>query len=156
MRFENKIAIVTGGGNGMGRATALRFAQEGAQVVLADIERDSAARVAQEIRAVGGTALDIYVDVSDRTSVAAMVEQTVRAFGRVDILCAIAGIAGSIPFLEITDAQWDRMLAIDLKGVFLCGQLLARQMIQQGTGGRIVNMSSTNGLVGEAELAHYN
>jgi NAD(P)-dependent dehydrogenase (short-subunit alcohol dehydrogenase family) len=85
-----------------------------------------------------------------------MIAKTVETFGRVDILCAIAGIAGGAPFLDLTDTQWDRMLAVDLRGVFVCGQLAARQMIAQGTGGQIVNMSSTNGLVGEADFAHYN
>lgn len=156
MRFENKVVLITGGGNGMGRASALRFAAEGAAVVAADIEADSAARVAQEIRASGGRALNLNVDVSSRDSVTEMVERTVAEFGRVDILCAIAGIGGGVPFLELTDAQWNRMLAVDLTGVFLCGQAAARQMVKQGTGGKIVNMSSTNGLVGEAEFAHYN
>lgn len=156
MRFENKVAIVTGAGNGMGRASALRLAQEGARVVVADIERDSAAKVADEIRAGGASALAVPLQVSSRESVNAMVEQAVQEFGRVDILFAIAGIGGGIPFLEITDEKWDRMLAVNLKGVFLCGQLVAQQMVRQGTGGRIVNMASTNGLVGEAEFAHYN
>ncbi len=156
MRFANQVALITGGGNGMGRATALRFAQEGARVVVADIESENAAQVAEAIRAGGGDALAVHADVSRRESVAAMVAQTVQAFGRVDILCAIAGIAGAVPFLELTDAQWNRMLAVNLTGVFLCGQLVAQQMIKQGTGGKIVNMSSTNGLVGEAEFAHYN
>src|SRR5581483_1860864 len=156
MRFQNQVALITGGGNGMGRATALRFAKEGARVVVADIESENAARVADEIRAAGGDALDVPVDVSQRESVEAMVARCVEQYGRVDILCAIAGIAGAVPFLELTDAQWDRMLAVNLKGVFLCGQLAAQQMIKQGTGGKIVNMSSTNGLVGEAEFAHYN
>lgn len=156
MRFADKVVIVTGGGNGMGRATALRFAREGAAVVVADIESESAARVAHEIRAAGGRALDVAVDVSVRPAVQEMVQRTVAEFGKVDILCAIAGIAGAIPFLEISDEKWDRMLAVNLKGVFLCGQEVARQMIKQGHGGKIINMSSTNGLVGEAEFAHYN
>jgi NAD(P)-dependent dehydrogenase (short-subunit alcohol dehydrogenase family) len=127
MRFQNQVALITGGGNGMGRATALRFAKEGARVVVADIESENAARVADEIRAAGGDALDVPVDVSQRESVEAMVARCVEQYGRVDILCAIAGIAGAVPFLELTDAQWDRMLAVNLKGVFLCGQLAAQQ-----------------------------
>lgn len=156
MRFENQVAIITGGGNGMGRATALRFAGEGARVIVADIESDNAARVAEEIRAAGGNALDVYVDVSQRESVANMVARAVEKYQRVDILCAIAGIAGGVPFLDLTDAQWNRMLAVNLTGVFLSGQMVAQEMVKQGTGGKIVNMSSTNGLVGEADFAHYN
>lgn len=156
MRFENKTVVVTGGGNGIGRATALRFAQEGARVVVGDIDAENAARVTQEIRGAGLTALAMSVDVTARDSVAAMIAGTVAAFGRVDVMCAIAGIAGEAAFVEMTDAQWDRVLAVNLKGVFLCGQLAARQMIAQGSGGSIVNMASTNGLVGEQELAHYN
>lgn len=156
MRFQNQVAIITGGGNGMGRATALRFAKEGAHIVVADIESDNAARVAEEIRALGGDALDVFVDVSQRESVAEMVARAVEKYRRVDVLCAIAGIAGGIPFLEMDDARWNRMLAVNLTGVFLCGQIAARQMVKQGMGGKIVNMSSTNGLVGEADFAHYN
>ncbi len=140
----------------MGRATALRFAQEGASVVVADIEGNNAARVADEIRAAGGDALAISADVSQRESVEHMFARAVEKFQRVDILCAIAGIAGGVPFLEMDDARWNRMLAVNLTGVFLCGQAAARQMVKQGTGGKIVNMSSTNGLVGEADFAHYN
>ncbi len=156
MRFENQVAVITGGGNGMGRATALRFAKEGAHVVVADIESESAARVADEIRALGGDALAVYADVSQRESVQEMIARAVEKFQRIDILCAIAGIAGGIPFLEMDDARWNRMLGVNLTGVFLCGQIAARQMVKQGTGGKIVNMSSTNGLVGEADFAHYN
>lgn len=140
----------------MGRETARRLAREGAAVLVADVEAGSAARVAEEIRAGGGRALDLYADVSSRQSVAEIVARTVAEFGQVDILCAIAGIAGGIPFLDISDDAWNRMLAVNLTGVFLCGQEVARQMVKQGTGGKIVNMSSTNGLVGEAEFAHYN
>jgi NAD(P)-dependent dehydrogenase (short-subunit alcohol dehydrogenase family) len=140
----------------MGRTTALRFAREGARVVVADIERESAARVADEIREDAGSALDVHLDVTSRESVMEMMARAVAEYGRVDVLCAIAGIAGTVPFIEMTDAQWDRVLAVNLKGVFLCGQLAAQQMIAQGSGGSIVNMASTNGLVGEEELAHYN
>lgn len=156
MQLESKVAIVTGGGNGMGRATALRYAREGARVAVADIERECAAEVASEIRGDGGNAIDIPVDVRSRESVAEMIARTVREFGRVDILACIAGVVWNDTILDMPDDHWDAILAVNLKGTMLCGQAAARQMITQGTGGRIVNMSSTNGLVGEAELGHYN
>src|SRR5215203_5259590 len=106
MRFENQIVIVTGGGNGIGRATALRFSREGARVVVADIDAENARRVAQEIRDGGSRALDIPVDVTSRESVAAMMAETVATFGQVDVLCAIAGIAGEVAFVDMTDAEW--------------------------------------------------
>lgn len=155
-RLDHKTAIITGGGNGMGRATALRFAREGATIMVADIEQDSAEQVAQEIQSAGGRATAHQTDVTSRASVEALVAQTVAEFGGIDILCNIAGIVYSDPFLELADAHWDRVLAVNLKGVFLCGQIAARQMVKQGSGGKIVNMASTNGLVGESELAHYN
>lgn len=156
MRFQDRVALITGGANGMGRATALRFAREGARVVVVDIESDNAELVAQEIRAAGGQALALAVDVSARASVDAMLQRTVQEYGRVDILCNIAGIVYNDLILDMPEDHWDRTLAVNLKGVFLCGQAAARQMVKQGGGGKIVNMASTNGLRGEAELAHYN
>jgi NAD(P)-dependent dehydrogenase (short-subunit alcohol dehydrogenase family) len=156
MQLENKVAIITGGANGIGRATAQRFAREGARVVVADIDFENAQKVAAEICAEVGTALALAVDVRSRESVKALFARTIAEFGRVDILAAIAGIAGGATFVDLPEESWDRVLAVNLKGVFLCGQEAARQMIAQGTGGRIINMSSTNGLVGEAEFAHYN
>src|SRR5581483_4050982 len=155
-RLEGRTAIVTGGGNGMGLATAKRLAREGAQVAVADIEVENAEKVADEIRAAGGKALALPVDVRVQASVEEMVALTVGEFGRLDILCAIAGIVLNDPFLELPEDHWDRVLAVNLKGVYLCGRMAARQMVKQGSGGKIINMASTNGLVGEAELAHYN
>lgn len=156
MQLENRVAVVTGGANGIGRATALRFAREGAQVAVADIEFENAQKVAQEIRAEGGQALAVVVDVRDRGSVEDLFACAAGEFGRVDILAAIAGISPADRFLDLPDEHWDQTLAVNLTGVFLCGQVAARRMIAQGSGGRIINMSSTNGLVGEEEFAHYN
>lgn len=156
MRLQDKVAIITGGANGMGRATAVRFAREGAAVVVADVEIENAEKVVAEIRAEKGRALAVAVDVRQQASVEAMVARTVEEFGRVDILCSIAGITFSDPFLKLPLEHWERVLDVNLTGVFLCGQAAARQMVKQGGGGKIVNMASTNGLVGEADLAHYN
>jgi NAD(P)-dependent dehydrogenase (short-subunit alcohol dehydrogenase family) len=156
MQLENQVAIVTGGANGIGRATALRYAREGARVVVADIEFENAQKVAEEIRASGGQALPVAVDVRLRESVNKLLARAAAEFGRVDILAAIAGISPADAFVDLPEEHWDQTLAVNLKGVFLCGQAAARLMIAQSTGGRIINMSSTNGLVGEEEFAHYN
>jgi 3-oxoacyl-[acyl-carrier protein] reductase len=156
MQLQNKVAIVTGGANGIGRATARRYAREGARVVVADIEFENAQKVAEEICAEGGQALAVAVDVRARESAEELLARAVAGFGRVDILAAIAGISPTDKFVDLPEGHWDETLAVNLKGVFLCGQAGARRMIAQGGGGRIINMSSTNGLVGEEELAHYN
>ncbi len=156
MRLESKVAIVTGGANGIGRATARRFAREGARVVVADIEFENAQSVAAEICAQGGTGLAVAVDVRLHESVEKLFARAVAEFGHVDILAAIAGVSGGATFVDLPEKSWDQTLAVNLKGVFLCGQAAARQMIAQGSGGRIINMSSTNGLVGEPDFAHYN
>lgn len=156
MQLQDKVAIITGGANGMGRATGVRFARDGALVAVADVEIENAEKVAEEIRGAGGRAFAVAVDVRSRDSVDALVARTVAEFGRVDILCSIAGIVLNDPFLDLSEDHWDRVLAVNLKGVYLCGQAAARQMVKQGSGGKIVNMASTNGLVGEADLAHYN
>ncbi len=156
MRLESKVAIVTGGANGIGRATARRFAREGARVVVADIEFENAQSVAADICAQGGAGIAVAVDVRLRDSVEGLFARAAAEFGQVDILAAIAGVSGGATFVDLPEKSWDQTLAVNLKGVFLCGQAAARQMIAQGSGGRIINMSSTNGLVGEPDFAHYN
>lgn len=156
MRFANKIAIVTGGGGEIGRATALRFAREGATVIVTDINPAPAEQVATEIIESGGQAWACPVDVSARTEVEAMAQTVFARHRRIDVLCNIAGIAPPAPFLETNDEDWQRTIDVNLKGVFLGMQAVARLMVRQGTGGAIVNMASTNGLVGEAGLAPYN
>ena len=156
MRFANKIAIVTGGGGEIGRAIALRLAREGAAVAVADIHQETAEQVTTEIINNNGQALALRTDVASRPDVEAMVQATLARFGRLDICCNIAGIGLHAPLLEADDDNWNRTIDINLKGVFYCTQIAARAMVAAGTKGAIVNMASTNGLVGEVGLASYN
>ena len=155
MRLEGRIAAITGGAMGIGRATALLFAQEGATVALADVEADGAEAVAKEIVGRGGRALAAGVDVGDAGQVQAFVERVVTEFGRLDVMFANAGIAHSARFLEHPEAQWHRVLRVNLTGVFLCCQAAARQMLTQG-GGRIITTASINGFRGVENLVGYN
>jgi NAD(P)-dependent dehydrogenase (short-subunit alcohol dehydrogenase family) len=155
-RFENQVAIVTGGGRGIGAATAWRLASEGAAVVVADVDLEPAEAVAQAIRAAKGQAIALRVDVTVRQQVEQMLAAALAQFKQVDVLTNIAGIANGTHFLQITDDHWQQTLNINLNGVFLCAQVVARYMVEQGVAGRIVNMASTNGLVGEGDFAAYN
>ena len=156
MRFTNQVAIVTGGGGEIGRAVALRLAREGAAVAVADIQQANVEQVAAEIIHNNGQALALLTDVTSRTEVEAMVNATIKRFGRVDIACNIAGVALQAPLLEADDDNWNRTIDINLKGVFYCTQIAACAMVAAGTKGAIVNMASTNGLVGEVGMTSYN
>ncbi len=153
MRFTNKIAVVTGGGGEIGRATAKRLASEGAIVAIVDLNAELAQQAAAEI---GGNSWAWQTDVAQRAQVEAMVHEVLRQHGRIDVLCNIAGIAPPAPFLETTDESWDATIDVNLKGVFFCSQIVARSMVAAGVKGNIVNMASTNGLVGEVGLVAYN
>jgi len=155
MRLEGKVAIVTGGAQGMGRAISLRCAGEGARVVVADRNLEGAEGVAQEIGADGGEALAFAVDVRDQGQIQRMVDATVERFGGVDILVNNAGVGKIIPFLETTEADWDFIFDINCKGLLWCSQAVARQMIAQGRGGKIVNLASQAGRRGEALVLAY-
>ena len=160
MRFTDKIAIVTGGGGEIGRATAKRLASEGATVVVVDLNSELAEQSAAEIVASGGTAWAWQTDVARRDQVQAMTDEVLQRHGRIDVLCNIAGIAPPAPFLETPDENWDATIDVNLKGVFFCSQIVARAMIATGVAakikGAIVNMASTNGHVGEVGLVAYN
>ncbi len=155
-RFENQVALVTGGGRGIGQATAYRLAGEGAAVAVADVDLGPAEEVAQAIRAEGGQAVAVQVDVTNRSQVEQMLSAVLARFDHVDVLANIAGIGMWEPFLEIKDENWQKTLNVNLTGVFICSQVVARHMVARQIAGRIVNIASTNGLVAEADLAHYN
>jgi 3-oxoacyl-[acyl-carrier protein] reductase len=156
MRFTDKIAIITGGGGEIGRATAHRLAREGATAIIVDMNRELAEKAAEEITTAGGNAWGCQTNVAQRDHVEEMANAVIERHGRIDVLCNIAGIAPPAPFLETSDENWNATLDVNLKGVFLCSQIVARQMVAHGTKGTIVNMASTNGLVGEVGLVAYN
>ncbi len=154
MRLQDKVAIVTGAGSGIGRAIALGYAAEGARVVAADINLPTAHKTAGEIQTSGGQALAVEVDVSQRAQVEALVAEALRAYNRIHVLVAAAGIGPIHHFLDIPEAEWDRVLAVNLKGLFLCGQAAARHMAQAG-GGVIINVTSQAADVAQPDCAHY-
>jgi glucose 1-dehydrogenase len=143
VRLQDKVALVTGAAQGIGFACAEAFAREGAKVMLADLKEDAVRAAAGKIPG----AASIACDVSKKVAVDAAVAATVKAFGRLDILVANAGIVHAAEFLDLEEADFDRVLAVNLKGVFLAGQAAARQMKKQGGGGAIINMSSVNAVL---------
>ena len=153
-RFAGQAAIVTGGGGGIGRATALRLAAEEARVAVADIREDAAAAVAAEIGEAGGTAIPIRVDVTDRAQAAAMAAACVDAFGQVDVLVSNAGWDRAMPFMESDEDLWDRVIAVNYRGHLACTQAVLEHMIGRGSG-RIVTVASDAGRVGSSGEAVY-
>ena len=147
MRLADKVALVTGAAQGIGLACAQAFAREGAQVLLADLNENAGRREVLRLRSEGMQASFAACDVSRRDHIDAAVAAAVGEFGRLDILVANAGIVHAAEFLDLEEADFDRVLAVNLKGVFLAGQAAARQMVKQGGGGSIVNMSSVNAVM---------
>jgi NAD(P)-dependent dehydrogenase (short-subunit alcohol dehydrogenase family) len=154
-RVAGKVALITGGGSGIGRATAQIFAREGAKVVVADIVVAGGEETVQLIKAAGGEAVFVKADVARTTDVEAMVKKAVDTYGRLDCAFNNAGIEGVIrPTAEYGEEQWDRVLAVNLKGVWLCMKYEILQMLKQG-GGAIVNTASVAGLVGLPGFSAY-
>ena len=168
--LNGKVALVTGAGgkNGIGRAIATRLAKEGADVAVNDITEHPYATdqsdwqglpdVVREIEAMGQRAMSVVADVADAGQVKEMVDQTVAHFGKIDILVNNAGtIAGKdrVPVVDLAEEDWDRVQRVNVKGVFLCSQAVARHLITQGTGGKIINMSSVTGKRGSARFSAY-
>ncbi len=149
-----RVAVVTGGGSGMGRAICRRLAAGGHGVAVLDIDGDATEQVAKEVEADGGRALSVPVDVSDRVAVDAAMDQARAAFGPVGILVTSAGIEGFVNFLDITVEAWERMMAVNLTGTFHCVQAVVPDMIEAGWG-RIVTISSSSAQSGTKRMAHY-
>ncbi len=154
-RLDNKIALVTGAGSGIGRATALVFAREGARVVVSDIVVEGGQETVQQIEAAGGEAIFVKADVSKAADVEALITQTVETYGRLDCAFNNAGIEGGVkPTIDCTEEEFDRTIAVNLTGVWLCMKYEIQQMLSQG-GGAIVNTASAAGLVGFPGLPDY-
>jgi NAD(P)-dependent dehydrogenase (short-subunit alcohol dehydrogenase family) len=157
MRLKGKKVLITGGGRGIGKAIAVGMANEGCDVVLNYVKNENAAKeVIGVIEKLGRKAFAIQADMSRLSDVEQLVRQAEEKLGQIDILVNNAGIAFIEPFLDITEHTWDVTLQTNLKGAFFCSQFVARQMIASNIKGAIVNVSSTNGTVAEADCAHYN
>ncbi len=153
--LQGKVALVTGGSSGIGRASALIFAREGAKVVVADMNTEGGEETVRQIRAAGGEALFVPADVSKAAEVEALVRRTVEAYGRLDCAHNNAGIEGKMATtVEDTEENWERVLKINLMGVWLCMKYEIPQMLQQG-GGAIVNTASDAGLLGVPRMGAY-
>jgi 3-oxoacyl-[acyl-carrier protein] reductase len=155
MLLSERTALVTGAAAGIGRATALRFAAHGARVVVADLDADRGAAVAAEIGDAGGTAVFEHLDVTDGAEVEGVVAAAVQRYGGLDVLVNNAGIVADARLVKMTAEQWQRVIDVNLKGVFLCGQAAARAMIEGGRGGVILNASSVVGLYGNFGQSNY-
>ncbi|MDI1449597.1 SDR family NAD(P)-dependent oxidoreductase [Polyangium sp. 6x1] len=162
--LDGKVAIITGAGGGIGRAEALLFAREGAKVVVNDVggARDGtggsdamARKVVDEITAAGGVAVANFDTVATAEGAAGIVKSAVDAFGRIDVLVNNAGILRDKTLLKLDEDQWDSVIAVHLRGTFLVTQAVAKQMIAQGGGGRIVNTTSVSGMVGNFGQSNY-
>lgn len=143
MRLEDQVAIVTGAGYGIGRAIAVIFAQEGADIVIAEVNEERGKETAKLVKKKGRRALMIQADIGRQSDVQRVIQETFNAFGHLDILVNNAGILGGFaPFLEVGEEDFDEIVRVNLKGVFLCGQAAAKEMVRAGRGGKIINLGS--------------
>jgi len=155
MKLAGQVAIVTGGGRNIGAEIAKLLASEGARIAIVDLDHGRGERIAGEIAAAGGEAMALVADVAKGEAAAAAVRAVVARFGRVDILVNNVAISDNKTILEITEAEWDEVMAVTLKSQFLMAQAVARQIIAQGSGGKIVNIGSTSGHRGRGRAIAY-
>jgi NAD(P)-dependent dehydrogenase (short-subunit alcohol dehydrogenase family) len=160
MKLANRVAVITGAAQGIGAACARAFAEQGARVVIGDVNEVGAAALVKDIAAAGGYALARRADVGVRADCEALIETAVSQFGRLDVLVNNAGIVHAADFLDLTEEDFDRVLRINLKGAFLCAQTAARRMVAQdarpdGSRGVIINLSSINAVVAIANQVPY-
>ncbi|HEY1370506.1 MAG TPA: 3-oxoacyl-ACP reductase family protein [Gaiellaceae bacterium] len=154
-RLLDRVAIVTGGARGIGGAIAAAFADEGADVVIADVRaEDVAAPVLEAIAAAGRRSLFVHADVSDEQQVRAMVDRAYDELGQVDVLVNNAGVVGQVFFDELSVEEWDRVVSVNLRGVFLCTRFVLPRMLERGSG-NVINIASQLGQIGGIEMAHY-
>ena len=154
MKLKNKIAIVTGSGRGIGKSTVLELAKEGAKVVVSDIDIKECQNVCDEIKKIGSDAIAVKCDISKKSDVDAMIKKTMQKFQKIDILINNAGVVLMKPFVEMTEKDWDFVLDINLKGVFLCTNAVVKQMIKQKSG-KIISVASIAGEVGFMNTSAY-
>jgi meso-butanediol dehydrogenase/(S,S)-butanediol dehydrogenase/diacetyl reductase len=154
-RLKDRVVLITGAGSGMGRAIAVSCAAEGAKVVVVDLNPDGAKETVEQIAAAGGSAVDAVADVSKRSEVRAAIERTVEAFGRVDVVFNNAGFNKPLHLLDVTEENWRSIMDVNAMGTLLGIQEAAKQMIEQGTGGKIINTASIAGRQGFPSFAPY-
>jgi 2-deoxy-D-gluconate 3-dehydrogenase len=154
--LEGKAAVVTGGGSGIGRSIALGLAQAGANVVITELpgKMEAAQTTAELVRSTGKQAVTVELDVTSTASIASMVDQACGAFGRIDVLVNNAGIIIRKKAVEVSEEEWDKVMDVNLKGVFFTSQAVGKQMIRQKAG-KIINIASINGVIGSAERSSY-
>ena len=155
MKLKGQVAIVTGGGRNIGEQIAKLFAAEGARIAIVDMDKGRAERVAGEITGAGGDAAAFVANVASSRDVADTVKAVVERFGRIDILVNNVAISDNKHILEITEEEWDRVIAVTLKGPFLMAKQVAQQMIAQNSGGKIVNIGSPSGFRGRSRAIAY-
>jgi len=153
MRLKNKVALITGGGSGIGEATVLKFAEEGAKIVINDVNEDNANKLAEKLKAKDSEVLVCIADVCNKSDVEKMIKQVIEKFGKLDILVNNAGINRDSFVKKMTEEQWDKVININLKGTFLCAQAALGPMMEQKSG-RIINTASI-GALGNLGQANY-